>query len=317
MLSLSRPPAVAAPLLPVRLATLATAPCGSADVMTVALALVNASQHDGNALLTLWRCQDRCLLALHDQQRLEWRVPTDYLLLLVVHRGDHHLQVGGSCRQLGPTAVELLGPGQELRLHTVATGLLSLVLLPLQTLQTAALELGVLLRWPQQPLPLVHAPALAHLLEDMSVSSPGWLAERIHYHRLCLCDGLLLQQWPDLVQPMTSLVAVADACCLRLRQLLLDKLQEEPDLDHLAAQCGVSTRTLYNRVRHQFGCTPGELIRQLRIEAVYHQLCNGAGSVTDLAIAYGFTNLGRFARQYRQHVGELPSTTLARCKGRG
>lgn len=329
------------PLAPANPARVAIPPASSPDLMTAALGLLNASQtasasdpvtalvRSGDPVAELVRCGERCLLALRQHCCLQWRLPADTLLLLLVHRGHHDGRVGSAALRLGPGSVQLLLPAQELWLQTSVDGHVSLVLLPLQSLQAAALELGGLLRLPDagqsgstlvragQPgvgLALAHSPALNHLLDDMALPPSGWLAERIHYHRLRLCDGLLLQLWPSLVRPLTSLMPVADSCSQQLRQLLLADLQDEPDLERLARQCGVSARTLYNRVRGEFGCTPGELIRQLRIEAVYHQLSTCGGSVTDLAIAYGFTNLGRFARQYRQHLGELPSATLARFR---
>jgi len=40
-------------------------------------------------------------------------------------------------------------------------------------------------------------------------------------------------------------------------------------------------------------------------------------TVADVAAAVGSTHLGRFADEYRQHVGELPSQTLARGRSGG
>ena len=43
-------------------------------------------------------------------------------------------------------------------------------------------------------------------------------------------------------------------------------------------------------------------------------LSNGKATVTDVALANGFNQLGRFAAQYRKVFGELPSATFQRSK---
>jgi AraC-like DNA-binding protein len=80
----------------------------------------------------------------------------------------------------------------------------------------------------------------------------------------------------------------------------------------IAAAAGVGIRTLFEGFRHFRGTTPMAALRAVRLEAVRAELLAAAGtaSVTDIALRWGFTNLGRFADTYRQHYGELPSQTL-------
>uniref|UniRef100_UPI00372D679F helix-turn-helix domain-containing protein n=1 Tax=Alcaligenes faecalis TaxID=511 RepID=UPI00372D679F len=40
------------------------------------------------------------------------------------------------------------------------------------------------------------------------------------------------------------------------------------------------------------------------------------GSVTEVALRFGFFHLGRFSAQYQQMFGERPATTLARARQR-
>ncbi len=53
-------------------------------------------------------------------------------------------------------------------------------------------------------------------------------------------------------------------------------------------------------------------LRQQKLAQVNHALKTSApgATVTQAAIASGFTNLGIFARYYRQEFGEKPSETL-------
>lgn len=83
----------------------------------------------------------------------------------------------------------------------------------------------------------------------------------------------------------------------------------------VAAAAGVSIRTLFEGFRHFRGTTPMAALRAMRLEAVRGELLVAAGratSVTDIALKWGFINLGRFAEAYRKRYGELPSQTLRR-----
>jgi AraC family ethanolamine operon transcriptional activator len=83
----------------------------------------------------------------------------------------------------------------------------------------------------------------------------------------------------------------------------------------LAAQIGVSVRTLQSATQAICGMSPHRYSRILRLWSVRKQLRIGAGrrSVKACAIAHGFWHLGEFAASYRAAFGELPSETLQRA----
>jgi transcriptional regulator GlxA family with amidase domain len=64
--------------------------------------------------------------------------------------------------------------------------------------------------------------------------------------------------------------------------------------------------------RAYLGTTPLGWVRRRRLARARQQLLAAADreSVTGVALANGFTELGRFAGQYRNQFGELPSQTL-------
>ena len=53
-------------------------------------------------------------------------------------------------------------------------------------------------------------------------------------------------------------------------------------------------------------------LRQVRLDRAHDDLTQAHGSVADIAYHWGFTNLGRFARAYRDRFGEFPAATLDR-----
>lgn len=83
----------------------------------------------------------------------------------------------------------------------------------------------------------------------------------------------------------------------------------------LASLAGVSQRTV-ERAFLRTGCTPLDYLRRIRLDRARMILADPAANVTvaEAAAAVGYTHLGRFADDYRRHVGELPSQTLARCR---
>jgi len=93
-------------------------------------------------------------------------------------------------------------------------------------------------------------------------------------------------------------------------------LHERVQLDHLANVAGIAPRTLETHFRQFLGTTPLGWVRQARLtEARRALLVAGAdASVTQVAVQSGFTQLGRFAAQYRRQFGEAPSATLRRAR---
>ncbi|MBX9844454.1 MAG: helix-turn-helix domain-containing protein [Xanthobacteraceae bacterium] len=83
-------------------------------------------------------------------------------------------------------------------------------------------------------------------------------------------------------------------------------------LDDLAAAAGVRPRTLEAQFKLYLGTTPMGWVRKTRLARARQQLlaAGEATNVTGVALANGFTELGRFSAHYRQAFGELPSRTL-------
>lgn len=82
----------------------------------------------------------------------------------------------------------------------------------------------------------------------------------------------------------------------------------------LAEMAGVSLRTLYAGFREFRNLSPMEYLRQIRLQKVRHDLLHDAQdkTITELAMAWGFTHMGRFSKDYRLLYGESPSETKRR-----
>lgn len=84
----------------------------------------------------------------------------------------------------------------------------------------------------------------------------------------------------------------------------------------IAEAAGVSVRTLQENFARHLHTTPSVYLRQARLWQARADLLsadsNRRGLVTEVGTRWGFTNLGRFAREYRDEFGESPSHTVAR-----
>lgn len=80
-------------------------------------------------------------------------------------------------------------------------------------------------------------------------------------------------------------------------------------LQTLANEAGCSERALQNAFK-EFRCkSPMSVLRDIRLEKAREDLECEAGSVSDIALKWGFANIGRFAAQYAAMFGEMPSQT--------
>ena len=75
----------------------------------------------------------------------------------------------------------------------------------------------------------------------------------------------------------------------------------------------LSERNLQYGFKEYIGITPIRYLRLLRLNGVRRDLLinqSDKNKVVDVALDWGFIELGRFAREYRQLFQELPSATL-------
>jgi AraC-like DNA-binding protein len=96
-------------------------------------------------------------------------------------------------------------------------------------------------------------------------------------------------------------------CVLRIQPFL--------GLAEICAAIKVSDRMLRNVCEEHLGQSPINYLRLCRTQQVYRALRSGnpgAATVAEVARRYGVRQLGRFAADYRDVYGELPSATLQR-----
>jgi len=83
----------------------------------------------------------------------------------------------------------------------------------------------------------------------------------------------------------------------------------------LSTALGVSPRVLRRVCQQQLGVGPHRLLWLCRMALAREALLQASaptGRVTDIAMRFGFTELGQFSVNYRGVYGENPSATLRR-----
>lgn len=97
---------------------------------------------------------------------------------------------------------------------------------------------------------------------------------------------------------------------------LRSHLSEPVQLDLLAQVADVRPRTLEAHFKLFLGTTPLGWVRRMRLAQARQEFIRRGSNatVTTVALSSGFSQLGRFAAEYRKAFGELPSATIRRAK---
>ena len=91
-------------------------------------------------------------------------------------------------------------------------------------------------------------------------------------------------------------------------------LSESITVADIAAAAQTGVRSLEQGFHDELNCTPTAYVRDRRLERTRLDLVEASAAdgltVTDIALRWGFTHLGRFSSTYRHRFGETPSQTL-------
>ena len=102
----------------------------------------------------------------------------------------------------------------------------------------------------------------------------------------------------------------------RLEEFIEAHWQEAITIDRLAAEVGVSARAIFRAFERSRGYSPMAFAKAIRLRRARAILMSGDPGVNVTAAAFksNFASPGRFARDYREAFGELPSETVSRAR---
>lgn len=113
----------------------------------------------------------------------------------------------------------------------------------------------------------------------------------------------------------TPAAAPAPYYVRRVEEYIRHHAADPITLEEMIAVSGVSARSLHTGFRRFRGTTPMAYLKNCRLSLAHRQLQEAAETgltVTEVALACGFTHLSKFARDYTERFGQRPSETLKR-----
>lgn len=128
-----------------------------------------------------------------------------------------------------------------------------------------------------------------------------------------LSSFLLLVEEPLAID--RPVLSPADSVLSRVEDYICANLDQSITRDELADTAGISIRSLTRAFEKQYGSSPMAFVRQRRLDACYTKLLGSereATTVSDVAMSYGFSHLGKFAIAYKKSFGESPSASLGK-----
>lgn len=100
----------------------------------------------------------------------------------------------------------------------------------------------------------------------------------------------------------------------KVEEFIRAHADEKISIDQLTEISGVSARTLFSSFQQFRNTSPMKYLRNQRMKLVRDDLMSQetTESVTEIAMKWGFTQLGRFSVEYKKLYGESPSETLGK-----
>jgi len=147
---------------------------------------------------------------------------------------------------------------------------------------------------------------------DLPLSKEGAIGR--HLEEMVCHD--LLQEWAAGagIALERGARAAAPYYVRQAEEIMSAEAREAPTIGDIARRIGVSARTLSEGFRRFRGISPRAFLSARRLEGLRTDL--GAASsdetVTHIATAWGYVNMGALAGTYRRRFGEFPSDTLKR-----
>ncbi|MDK9558654.1 AraC family transcriptional regulator [Marinobacter sp. M216] len=168
-------------------------------------------------------------------------------------------------------------------------------------------------RFERTPVDLKLCPTLANILsavfcelEEGGDEEVGLVS--LPYREIILKK--LLKVFPSNCASDDGQPAFSPAVC-RMVRYIDQNLKRNIDVEELSAISNMSVRSIYNAFSKGFATTPKYYVKQRKLQQLREDLLAGqCRNVTEVALDYGFSHLGRFSSDYRKMFGELPSETL-------
>ncbi|MNZ44882.1 transcriptional regulator EutR [compost metagenome] len=157
-----------------------------------------------------------------------------------------------------------------------------------------------------------------HFIDEMEHSDLYGQLFFIRDLERALIKGLILAQPNNYSDALRQSLGVKPPhYLLRAREFIHANAREALCLEDIENAAGVSRFKLFDGFKRYFGLSPMAYLKNHRLTVVRQEILeSGAGrNISEIAMSWGFTHLGRFASEYRKLFDETPSSTQQRSRG--
>ncbi|MGO2110016.1 MAG: AraC family transcriptional regulator [Pseudoclavibacter sp.] len=158
--------------------------------------------------------------------------------------------------------------------------------------------------------------AVSHLREELS--KPGGTATypliRSQLEDVVITNMLTVMSHEYSDDIAATPPAIRRAQVVAAVDFIEERLSEPITVADVARASFMSVRALQKGFGEELGMSPMQYIRARRLERVHDDLLAAplGARVQDIAYRWGYSHMGRFAEQFRQRFGRLPSSLLPR-----
>lgn len=254
----------------------------------------------------------------------------DFFLLQMPTRGRETIMTGSHVVESTSTVASIVSPNMPFRMHHCQGTEKLFIRIERDALERQFTQLyarplrGGLAFSPDISAPLAPGADLRRLIDWLfSEASEGELldhplvAARIEETLMAALLSALPHNQADAVRSSES-SSVSPRFVLRAQAYIEQYAHEPLTVGGIAANAGISVRSLFSGFRKYRDTTPMAYLKDLRLDRVRAELRAGPtarGNVTRIALHWGFSHFGQFSADYRRRFGELPSQTATQCTG--
>lgn len=247
----------------------------------------------------------------------------DFYMVQLPLSGSGLLLSGDEQIRMDPSTLTVLQPRERCRMLWSGDCRMILVQVPREVVARRAGEHSAgtpprfaSARQRQEPEVAAWWQTVLDLTRNLDLFGAHWLRHPAAYAAM---EEFLLSAFASMLgdggSPSAAPVRGEARCLRRAKEYIHAHLTEALSLSDIARHACVSPRTLESAFRRNGDVTPLAYARHQRLASVHAALVAAAAenrhvNVTEIAMNHGFVHMGRFAAQYRQRFGCVPSETL-------
>ncbi len=159
-------------------------------------------------------------------------------------------------------------------------------------------------------------PLIETIIYQIMACPLGGISRRLFLHaKVAEILALEIEYWMGRQREKAITLKDEDIFCLNLaREILFSCYQEPPSLDVLARKAGINRHKLTTGFRQLFGTTVYTALKHFRLEKAKQMLHSGNTTVSEVALAVGYSNISHFCTLFQKQFGVLPGAYLQQIK---